>query len=305
MIRKTKRIVVAGGTGQIGRALIRLLAPLGYRFTVLSRSGRPMAGASQTVRWLDGSDDWKSALPGCLAVVNLCGSSIDRRWTDSAKSDLRESRLEPTRLLGAAIQGMEDPPLAWLQASATGIYGDTGQEEADESAPNGSGFLAELCREWEGEARRFERPDVPLAFLRTGVVLGRDDGYLPKMLRLTRRGLGGRAGAGRQWISWIHEEDEARAIAFVLDRGLAGVFNLAAPEPVQQRAMSGELVNRTSALIAPPAPEFVVRPFSRLLGTEPSLVLGSCRALPRRLTEEGFRFRYPSLRLALDDLLAR
>lgn len=303
MNRKLKRIVVAGGSGSLGRALIDELAAEGYAASVLSRSGKPVSGAVQSLSWLGEDLAWRTELDSALAVVNLCGESIRRRWTPEAKQSIADSRIVPTLELGHAIECAVDPPRVWVNGSAAGYYGDTGQEIVDEDAPAGAGWLAGLAKDWEAAALGTKLGATKLALARTGVVLERNEGYLPTLARLTRRGFGGVAGGGRQWISWIHISDWARAVRFLIEEELDGPFNLCAPEPAQQREMSQELVRRTGSLISPPAPAFLIRLGSPLMGVEPELVLGSTRAIPERLLEAGFEFEYGSLEAALDDLL--
>jgi len=298
------KIVVAGGTGLIGSALTASLLERGHEVVVLSRSaGSSVAGGPRRVRWDARTvGEWAEELEGAHAVVNLCGAGIaDRRWTDARKRVLESSRVEPTHALVAAMAGREERPRLLAQASAVGYYGDRGDEALDEGAAPGSGYLAELARTWEEASAGVEALGVRRVLLRTGVVLAREGGALPVMARPFRFGVGGPLGDGRQWLPWIHLEDEIGAIRFLLERPEAtGPFNLVAPNPETNGSLSRELA---SALRRPNllrAPAFAMRV---ALGEMAQMVLGGQRLAPRRLLEAGYSFRFPELSAALADLL--
>lgn len=299
------KIILAGGAGFIGRAMARAWAEQ-HQVIVLTRdverARQQLPESVACVRW-DGQTpgEWVEALEGADALVNLAGESVAQRWTPAVKERLRQSRLQPTRLLIEAIAQLRQPPATMLQASAIGFYDQNPALELDESSPPGAGFLAELCGEWEAAARPAETLGVRLCWMRIGIVLGKGGGALEKMLPAFRLGLGGPIGSGRQWLSWIHIDDVANAAHFLLERThLSGAFNFTAPNPVTMNEFARALgrVLRRPAWLRVPA--FVLRVM--LSEMAESLLQGS-RALPQRLLDAGYTFRYPELENALRAVL--
>ena len=300
------KVIVSGGSGLIGRALVADLAAGGHEATVLSRNPDRVRGLPDGVTaaaW-DASDaaSLTPLLAGADAVVHLAGEGIaDGRWTAERKRRIRDSRVESSAAIAAAFVDADPRPAVLLQGSAVGYYGPRGAEELTEESASGDDFLAEVCREWEEASAAVEELGVRRALLRTGVVLARDGGALPKMLLPFRLFAGGPAGSGRQYMPWIHLADEVGAIRFLLDSpGARGPFNLTAPEPLSNREFSrvlGRVLGRPSFL---PAPAFALK---LALGEMSKIVLEGQRAVPRRLQEAGYRFRFPSLEAALSDLL--
>ncbi len=295
MKKLQNRIVLAGGTGDLGKALISHFRSIGMSSVVLSRSGNPVSGAVKSVKWLDGSDGWKLELEGVLAVVNLCGEPIAQLWTPDGLKRIRSSRIWPTHEIGSALQTAKNPPRIWINMSGIGYYGNRGEEELSESSLVGVGPISEICKDWEGTAVSSCPTKVKLAILRAGVVFQPDSGYLNELVKATKRGMGGRIGTGQQWISWIGINDFCRAVQFVIENELDGSINLCAPNPVRQAELSKSMVAMTGAIFAPPAPGFVVRLISPKMGVEPDLILGSTKVLPKRLVSSGFAFANPNL----------
>ncbi|MFH9676089.1 TIGR01777 family oxidoreductase [Streptomyces sp. NPDC017405] len=290
------RIAVAGASGLIGGTLARSLAADGHEVVRLVR--RDPRGPDE-VRWdpARGSVD-TAGLAGCDVVVNLAGAGVgDRRWTPEYKRLLRESRVLGTAALAEAVASLPRPPRAFLNGSAIGFYGDTGDRVVDEDAPPGDGFLARLCVEWEGAAAPAAAAGVRTVFLRTGLVVARGGGAWGRLFPLFRAGLGGRLGDGRQYWSYIALRDEVAAIRHLIDgAGLSGPFNLTAPEPLTNREITAAMarVLRRPALF--PVPAAALR---AVLGEMAGDVLGSQRAVPRRLLESGFRFACPGIEEAI------
>ena len=297
-------MVVAGGSGRIGGALVAELAAAGYEVVVLSRrpgaSGTPGA---RRVEW-DGrsAGAWAEELEGAAGVVNRAGEDIaGGRWTARRKRLLLASRLATTGALVDAIRQARRRPAALLQASAVGYYGDGGDRELDESSPPGVGFLSGICVAWEEASAPVEALGVRRVLLRTGLVLAREGGALPEMARPFRLGLGGPLGSGRQWMPWIHLADEIGAIRFLLERGdVRGPFNLVAPAPATNEEFSRALARalRRPCLLRAPAAALRLA-----LGEMAEMLLAGQRLAPRRLAEAGFPFRFPALDGALADLL--
>jgi uncharacterized protein (TIGR01777 family) len=301
------KVILAGGSGFIGRALTDELTSAGYEVVILSRSPENVTALPEgavAVRW-DGRSAGALAprLEGTGAVVNLAGESVgEGMWSEARKLRIRESRIRTTTAIVEALRRADHRPEVLIQASAVGIYGPTGDEEVFEEHPAGSDFLATVCWDWEAASGNVENFGVRSVVVRTGVVLDPIAGALPKVVMPFRFFAGGRAGSGRQWFPWIHLRDEVRAIRFLLETDDArGAFNLAAPKPVtngELASLIGKVLRRPSVL---PAPAFVLR---AVMGEMATLVLDGQRALPRRLLEAGFKFEYPELEPALEDLLA-
>lgn len=299
------RYLIAGGSGLIGRHLTSSLAADGHEVVVLSRRPealRALPAGARAQTW-DGrtAAGWGELASGAV-LVNLAGENIaGGRWTRARKRRLRDSRLFSSEAMVAAAKAVEPRPLVLLQGSAVGFYGDCEDGTIDETAPAGRGFLGELCVEWEEASSPVEALGVRRAMLRTGLVLARDGGALPKMLPAFRFGLGGPLGSGRQGFPWIHIADEVAAIRFLAEHAeAAGPFNLTAPEPVSNRDFAralGRALRRQAVL---PAPSFALR---LVFGEMADALLDGQFAVPRRLRELGFRFRFAEIGLALQDLL--
>ena len=309
------RIVLAGGTGFLGRALGDAMVTAGHEVVVLSRQAPPAprpgqvwtgTAATRHARWT-GADDltgWGHVVDAADAIVNLAGESIaERRWTDAQKHRLRESRLETTRAIARAIQAATRPPQTLLNASAVGYYGSRGDTRLVERSSPGDDFLGRLCVEWESEARAAGGPGTSVVYLRTGIVLERDGGALAKMLLPFRLFAGGPVGAGDQYMSWIHRADWVALVLWLLEQAEDGPFNATAPEPVTNAEFAralGRALGRPSWL---PAPALAMR--LALGEMADALLLGGQRVIPQRALELGFQFQYPTIDLALRAIFAR
>ncbi|MFF8937267.1 TIGR01777 family oxidoreductase [Streptomyces paradoxus] len=292
------RIAVAGASGLIGGALVRSLTADGHEVRRLVR-GTPRAAGE--IRWDPEAGRVDAAgLAGCHAVVNLAGAGVgDRRWTDAYKQRIRDSRVKGTAALAGAVAslGAKERPRVFVNGSAIGYYGETGERTADESTPAGEGFLPELCVEWEGATAPAQEAGVRTVFTRTGLVVSREGGAWGRLFPLFRAGAGGRMGDGRQYWSFVALHDEVAAIRHLIDTdGLSGPFNVTAPNPVTNReitAAMGRVLHRPTLF---PVPAAVLR---TVLGEMAGDVLGSARVLPTRLLESGFRFAFPEIEGAI------
>jgi hypothetical protein len=290
------RIAVTGASGLIGSHLVPALTADGHHVRRLVR--RPPRGEDEA-RWDPSGADpavTAEALRGCDALVHLAGAGVAaHRWTDRYKQVIRDSRVQATAALATALATLTDGPRIWLSGSAIGYYGYTGDRAVDESAPAGSGFLAELCQEWEAAARPARDAGVRTVFLRTGLVVARSGGAWGRLFPVFRAGLGGRMGDGRQFWSHISLRDHLDAQRFLLAEGPDGPdgpVNLTAPEPVTNREVTrvmGRVLHRPT-VFAVPAP--VLR---LVLGEFAEDVTGSQRVLPRRLLDAGFSFTDPGV----------
>lgn len=296
---KLVRVVITGAHGLIGRQLVASLGAEGHETVALGRSG-----PGPTWDPYGGRLD-PALLAGADAVVHLAGVGIaERRWSADQRRAVRDSRLIGTRLLAERLSEASPRPRVLASASAIGIYADRGAEELDEESLPGTGFLAELCQEWEHATEPATAAGMRVVHLRTGVVQSADGGALARVLRLFRLGLGGRLGSGRQWMSWITLADEVRAIRFCLESDeLAGAVDLTAPSPVtnaEYAAALGRVLRRPTLLGIPRVALEVV--LGAALADE--AVLASQRVLPRRLERAGFRFESPEIEAGLRRVLS-
>jgi uncharacterized protein len=300
------RVLVVGGSGRIGRALVSSLAEDSHQAVVLSRRPEAAGNLPQGVRaagW-DGRTlgAWVEELAAADAVVQLAGESIFGRWTAAKKRRLVSSRVDSSRLVAEAFAVVRRRPGVLVQGSAVGYYGDRGDQEVSEETPAGDDFLAELSLQWEAASATVEQLGVRRPVARTGIVLSRTGGALSTLRLAHQAYAGGPLGSGRQWTPWIHEADEVGAIRFLLEHPQAtGPFNLVAPEPATNRDVSRAIARALRRPSWLPAPAFAVR---LLLGELADAMLGGQRARPDRLQALGYRFRYPTLATALADLLA-
>lgn len=299
-------VIIAGGSGLIGRALTDVLVSDGWDVIILSRRPDEVAGLPaqvEIVGW-DGAttDGWGDRIAGADAVVNLAGAGLgDKRWTDARKRQILLSRLQPGQAIVNAIKAATERPKLLIQASAVGYYGPQGDETVDEDSKPGSDYLANVCQRWEESTLVAESLGVRRAIARTGLVLSPDGGALSQMVLPFRLGVGGRLGSGKQWLPWIHIDDEVAALRHLLVSSDAhGPYNLTAPHPVRNSEFArtvGRVLNRPAAI---PTPEFALR---LAFGEMAAVVLEGQRAVPSRLVASGFEFEYTDLEAALTDIL--
>ncbi|MER5907193.1 TIGR01777 family oxidoreductase [Streptomyces mirabilis] len=293
---RRSRIAIAGASGLIGSALTRSLTADGHEVVRLVR--RAPRGKDE-VRWdPDGQRMDAAGLAGCAAVVNLAGAGVaSRRWTEAYKRKILDSRVRGTATLAAAVAALDERPRVFVNGSAIGFYGETGDRVVDESAPPGEGFLPSVCVAWEGAAEPAREAGVRTVLARTGLVVAREGGAWGKLFPLFRAGLGGRMGDGRQYWSYISLHDEVAAIRHLIDTSsLSGPVNLTAPTPLTNREITeamGRVLHRPTVFPTP-------APLLRLaLGDMSGDILGSQRVHPTRLLSSGFTFAFPTIEGAL------
>jgi uncharacterized protein len=298
------KILVTGGTGFVGSYLTGRLAGEGHSMSVLVRPGESPKPAP-SITYLPGDPtqegSWMEAVDEHDGAINLAGAPIFTKWTEAQKKAIRESRILTTRNLVAAIRSDRDRPFTLISTSAVGYYGFHDNEDIFEESPPGTDFLAGVAADWEEEALTGTAKGARVVITRFGIVLGGSGGALGQMIPLFKWFAGGPIGSGKQWFSWVHMEDLARAMVFILGRNdLSGPFNLCSPQPVTNRELAkalGKVLHRPSFF---PAPSLAVR---MVLGEFGSVVLKGQRVLPRRLLEKGFIFKYPNILEALQDVV--
>jgi uncharacterized protein (TIGR01777 family) len=291
-------ILLSGASGMLGSAIGEALRQRG---TDVLRLKRQPTNAADELHWnpVTGEID-TTRLEGIDAAIHLSGANVAaRRWTAAYKREMTESRVATTRVLSEALARLKQPPQVLVTASAVGFYGDRGDEILDEDSLAGHGFFPELCRAWEAAARPAQNAGIRVVHLRLGMVIGPDGGAMARLAPIFRLGLGGPLGDGRQWMSWISEQDAVSAALFALGNpslenlGLIGPVNAVAPEPATNSAFTRELGRAVHRPAIVPAPAFALRlAFGEMAD---AALLASTRAVPKRLLEAGFAYSHPTL----------
>jgi len=298
------RILVTGVSGPIGKALLGSFEP---QSTQIVRLVRGRASSAAQVSWDPLAPLPPAAVSGFDAVIHLAGESVVGRWTEGKKKAIRDSRVQGTRNLAAALAQSEAKPRVLVCASAVGFYGNRGDELLGEESPAGQGFLPEVCREWESASRIAAEAGIRTVNIRIGLVLSAKGGALANMLKPFKLGLGGRIGSGQQWWSWIHVDDIVGAIHHAIrtesvGSPVSGPVNLVAPNPVRNAEFTKVLASVLGRPAFLPVPEFALRlAFGKMAAEE--LLLASQRVEPGKLGASGYAFRFRELRAALEDLV--
>ena len=300
------RIIIAGGSGLIGSALAKHLLATGHHVWILTRNpgATPRADGAQVVRW-DGqsTNGWEALVSQTDAIVNLAGESLGSGyWSKERKKRIITSRVSAGKAISEAIRRANPRPSVLVQASAVGFYGPRGSEPVIEETTPGSGFLAEVCQAWEASSQSVEEMGVRRVVIRTGVVLTKNAGALPRMMLPFRLFAGGPIGNGQQGLPWIHLTDEVAAIHFLLQNDKAhGIYNLSAPEPLSNADFGQLLAKVMKRPYWLPVPSFALR---LILGEMSTLVLEGQFMVPKKLQEFGFTFKFESAGLALREIFS-
>ncbi|TSA42471.1 MAG: TIGR01777 family protein [Methylococcaceae bacterium] len=291
-------ILITGGTGLLGNALVHHFLQHNHTVTVLSRSLDKVQQRFGSKVHAIGSLSDNTRHPVYNCIINLAGAGIfDTRWSSARKQCLRDSRIELTKNLIIFMEQMPIKPQVFLSGSAIGIYGDQGDKIVSEQAPQGSDFSAQLCADWEAAALQAEALGIRTCLLRTGLVLAHNGGFLQRMLPAFKMGLGGQLGSGLQWMPWVHYHDWLASVQWLIDSPTQhGAFNITSPHPVTNQEFTKQLAKALHRPACCPVPSPVLH---ILLGERAELLLGSQRVLPTRLQENGFTFTYEDLPTAL------
>jgi uncharacterized protein len=294
--------LVTGASGFVGKTLVDRLLARGDTVNYLARTRSPRLDSRAAYHfWKTGELPPLSSVPRLNAIVHLAGETIAQRWTSEAKKRIYDSRVEGTRHLVTALGNLSHKPEVLVSASAIGYYGDRGNEVLTEDGASGSGFLAEVCRDWEREALRARDFGVRVVTLRLAMVLGRGGGTLPRMLTPFRLGLGGKLARGRQWMSWIHLNDLIRLFIFAAEhREVTGALNAASPNPVTNAEFTRTLARAVHRPAIFGAPKVIL---TAVLGEMATLLFDSIRVLPKATEQAGFRFEERDLAAALAGLV--
>jgi uncharacterized protein (TIGR01777 family) len=306
----SKRIVLAGGSGVLGRLLARSLAAKGYEITVLTRFPQSGGGA-RSISWDARTlGPWRQELEGAAAVINLTGRSVNCRYTAANRRLILESRVLSTRVLGEAIAGCAVPPRTWLNSSTATIYkhsfdrpmDETGEIAADHDAKDE--FSVEVAQAWEAALAAAPTPATRKIALRTSIVFSAEKGTIFTILRrLVRLGLGGSMGGGRQFVAWIHQEDFCRAVEWILEHAeLRGPVNVVAPNPLTNGEMMAVFRKVAGVPTGLPAARWMLELGAFVMRTETELIIKSRRAVPGKLLAAGFAFQYPTFQSALEEI---
>ena len=310
------KIVIPGGSGKVGTVLARALHRTGHDVVVLSRN--PRAAPWRVVAWDARTlTNWTKEIDGAGVVINLTGRSVDCRYTQANRESIRTSRLDSTRIVGEAIAQSSNPPSVWLQASTATIYAHRYDAPNDETtgiiggnepnSPDTWRFSIDVATSWERTLNEAETPWTRKVLLRSAMTMSPDrGGIFDVLLRLVRLGLGGNVGDGRQFVSWIHDQDFVAAVQWLVDHEeISGPVNLASPNPLPYSEFMRALRTAMGMPIGLPATKWMVEIGTFLMRTESELVLKSRRVVPTRLLQSGFNFRYPFWQEAAKELCAR
>lgn len=299
------KLIIAGGTGALGQCLIQHLSA--YEIVVLTRNPIEAHHNVRYVYW-DGvsTGEWETELNNVKAIINVAGKSVNCRYTKANKNEIITSRVRSTLAIGRAISKLKNPPKIWINAGSAAIYGNRGEVELNEEAKLGDGFSAEVCKHWENAFDIYSNQKTRKVLLRIGLVLQKDKGVLKPFLNLAKFGFGGKIGSGKQYITWIHENDFASLVNWIIDtEDVNGVINAASPEPIENKVFMKSIREAVKFPFGIANPTFFTIIGGWLIGTEAILILSGRRVISSVLQKKRYNFKYPEIDKALNNLLAR
>lgn len=299
------KIIIAGGDGFLGSKLSAHLHQKGHEIIILSRNKSGKHHNYTYITW-DGETigPWADHLSNSEAVINLSGRPLDTRFTEKHKKEIFDSRVNTTKVIAQAIGQCSNPPKTWINGSAVGIYGARGDEKLQESASLGEGFIAEVCKQWEKALFENNLSNTRKVAIRTSLVLDNNEGFLKPLLIITKLGLGGKAGSGKQYMPWIHVDDWVRLVDFLLfSSNFSGPVNAVAPNAVTNVQFMQALRNALNIPIGLPQPAFLINLGGKIIGTEAELILTGQNAYPQNALQQGFVFEHHTIQETLSDIL--
>jgi uncharacterized protein (TIGR01777 family) len=300
-----KKLIIAGGTGFLGQALCRHFENNVDEIVVLSRTTHKPEGKIRYLQWdAKTAGSWCNELEGAEAVINLCGKSVDCRYTEKNKAIIFSSRLDSTKIIGEAIEHCKVPPALWINGASATIYRHSESEPmTEEKGEIGSGFSIEVCKAWEKVFNSFALPATRKVNMRISMVMGKTGGVFPALTSVVKKGLGGTMGKGTQQVSWVHVDDFCRMIDwFMTNKNTNGIYNSVAPNPVTNRRMMQLLRQKLHVPIGLPATSWMLEIGALFIGTETELILKSRYSYPERALKEGFTFRHQTFEECLNAL---
>jgi len=292
-----KKLIIAAGTGFLGNVLIDHFKDNVQEIVVFTRGKASVKNNVRYISWdAKTMTGWERELEGADVLINLAGKSVDCRYTETNKNEIMASRVDSTVILGKAIQQCSNPPAQWLNSSTATIYRHSTDKQMDEATGEiGHDFSMNVAKMWERSFFEADTPNTKKTALRTSIVLGKKGGAFIPLKRLAKLGFGGRQGSGNQFVSWIHEKDFARAIAFIINIKMEGVVNVVSPAPIRNAQFMATLRTAVKMPIGIPIPETLLKIGATIIGTETELVLKSRNVIPARLTQSGFTFKHGDL----------
>lgn len=302
MIDKPK-MVIAGGSGFFGSYLMDYFSS-NYQIIILSRSASEIHKEIRFEKWdAKTNGEWVNSLENTEVLINLTGKSINCRFTRENKGKLLSSRIDSTKVLREAIKELNNPPKIWLNASAGAMYRPSKEPNIESNKSINSGFLSEMANAWEEEFFKGDLPQTRRAAMRISLLLGKSGGVFPVWKKLTKLFLGGKSGDGTQMVSWMHIEDAARAIEFIINNQLGGPINFSSNAPLTNNDLMKTLREQLKVSFGFPAPEFAIKLAAPIIGLEPSLLLDSVNFIPNKLNKAGFQFKYNKFEEACSSLI--
>ena len=299
-----KKLIIAAGTGFLGQVLVNYFKEEYAEIVVLTRGKSQIIDNINYVNWdaktLTG---WEKHLENATVLINLAGKSVDCRYTDANKKEILASRVDSTAILNIAVLSCTNPPKHWLNSSTATIYRHSEDKQMTElNGEIGTDFSMNVAKTWEQTFFEVPTKNTLKTALRTSIVLGKKGGAFIPLKRLAQFGLGGKQASGKQFISWLHEHDFARAIEFIINENMTGVVNVVSPKPIPNKIFMKQLRKTVGIPIGIPTPLPILKLGAKIIGTEPELVVKSRNVIPERLLQKGFRFKFDTLEKTFEDL---
>lgn len=301
------KLIIAAGTGFLGQVLTHHLQSEFNDIVILTRGKTKLRNKIRHIHWnAKTRTGWESELEHADVLINLAGKSVDCRYNEENKAEILASRIDSTRILNQAVLQCQNPPKHWLNASTSTIYRHSEDQQMDEyHGEIGDDFSMNVAKSWEQAFFETETPKTLKTALRTSIVLGKKGGAFLPIKNLTKLGFGGKQGKGNQFISWIHEDDFARAVAYIVAKEITGVINLVSPTPIQNKDFMKALRTEMKIPFGTPISKRMLEFGANVIGTETELVLKSRNVIPKRLQENGFEFHYADIRKTFKNLLQK